>query len=141
MKHAPRGPVKASGASGDLISVEHPITAPGLFQPTQPRCTATAKHSQQRCQQPALPGTTVCRYHGGFAPQVQAKAMERLMAMQPKALQTLDKLLGRDEFPTVQLGAVKDVLDRTEGRAVDTMRVTGSDGGPLVVRWKGPRDE
>lgn len=45
------------------------------------------------------------------------------MALQPKAIQTLDNLLSRDEFPTVQLGAAKDVLDRTDGKAGETVTV------------------
>jgi hypothetical protein len=57
--------------------------------------------------------------HGGAAPQVQASAKERLMALQPLAIQTLAKLLARDEFPSVQLGASKDVLDRTDGKAFE----------------------
>lgn len=36
-----------------------------------PRCTATAKHSRQRCKGPAVKGWTVCRCHGarGGAPK------------------------------------------------------------------------
>jgi hypothetical protein len=39
---------------------------PALADKT-PRCTATAKHSGKPCSQPAMRGTTVCRYHGGAA--------------------------------------------------------------------------
>ncbi len=67
---------------------------------------------------------------------MQAKALERLMALQPQAIQTLANLLQRDEFPTVQLGAAKDVLDRTEGKAIDTVKHVGADGGAVefVIR-------
>lgn len=41
-------------------------------------CTATAKTTGERCKNPAIPGGTVCRIHGGAAPQVAAKAAERL---------------------------------------------------------------
>lgn len=71
-------------------------------------------------------GGYVCRTHGGKAPQVMASAKERLMALQPKAIQTLDALLGRDEFPTVQLGAARDVLDRTEGKAGETVTINAT---------------
>jgi hypothetical protein len=78
--------------------------------------------------------------HGGSAPQVQASARERLMALQPLAIQTMHNLMNRDEYPTVQLGAARDVLDRTEGKPKETMALTGAEGGPLVVSWKSRKD-
>lgn len=76
--------------------------------------------------------------HGGKAPNVQLKAQERLMALQPKAIQVLDNLLSREEFPTVQMAAVRDVLDRTEGKAVESLCLTGDEGGPIrhVFSWQ-----
>ena len=41
------------------------------------RCTAH-NQSGNRCKNPAVPGATVCRFHGGAAPQVQAAAQRRL---------------------------------------------------------------
>jgi hypothetical protein len=141
MKHAPRGPVKASTVDADpsqtaSLMQMHPLLAPGA-----PRCTATGKRNGQPCKNPAIAGGTVCRMHGGSAPHVKAKAQERLLAMQPKAFGTLDRLLDRDEFPTVQMAAVRDVLDRTMGKPTESVAVTGADGGPLVIKWKGARDE
>ena len=46
--------------------------------PQGPICTATSKTSGRRCVKPAILGGTVCIYHGGSAPQVRAKAQERL---------------------------------------------------------------
>jgi len=43
-----------------------------------PRCKAKAKSSQQHCRRPAMRGGFVCAQHGGMAPQVKAKAAERL---------------------------------------------------------------
>jgi hypothetical protein len=54
--------------------------------------------------------------HGGAAPQVRASAHARLMALQPRAIQALDALLNRDENPMVQLRAVREVFNRTEGK-------------------------
>jgi hypothetical protein len=42
-----------------------------------PRCSAKSKQTGERCKQRPVPGGTVCRFHGGAAPQVQAKAEER----------------------------------------------------------------
>ncbi len=62
--------------------------------------------------------------HGGGSPLVQFKAQERLKSLQPKAITVLESLLDREEFPTVQIAAVKDVLDRTEGKAGETQTLT-----------------
>jgi hypothetical protein len=76
--------------------------------------------------------------HGGSAPQVKMAARERLMNLQPLAIQTLHNLLHRQEFPTVQLGAAKDVLDRTEGKAAESISLTGAEGGPLEIIVRKP---
>jgi len=34
-------------------------------------CKATSKQSGARCKRYAIPGGSVCHYHGGAAPQVQ----------------------------------------------------------------------
>src|SRR5579872_717905 len=44
----------------------------------EPRCTATAKQTGERCRNRPVPGGTVCRIHGGGALQVRRKAYERL---------------------------------------------------------------
>jgi hypothetical protein len=41
------------------------------------QCTAISKQSGQQCKRKAIPGGTVCRYHGGGAQQVKAKAAVR----------------------------------------------------------------
>jgi len=41
------------------------------------RCRATSKRSHRQCQRFCPPGGVVCAMHGGSAPQVQARAMER----------------------------------------------------------------
>ena len=41
-------------------------------------CAAHSKVKHKPCSKAAIPGGTVCRYHGGAAPQVRAKAAERL---------------------------------------------------------------
>lgn len=43
-------------------------------------CTAATKATGNRCKRRPIPGGTVCVKHGGGAPQVQAKAAERLLA-------------------------------------------------------------
>ena len=43
-----------------------------------PRCKAKSKTTKRQCGRAAIPGAVVCGYHGGKAPQVKAKAQERL---------------------------------------------------------------
>lgn len=126
-RHAPRGPVKA-----------HPIVPSDPMEGVKTAtCTATNRQGK-RCGRAPIHGGTVCYMHGGAAPQVLASARERLLALQPQAIQTLAALLVRDEFPTVQLGAVRDVLDRTEGKAAESVRVMGADNGPLRLSIDAP---
>lgn len=44
------------------------------------QCSAKAKRSGIQCLRPAMHGGFVCQKHGGMAPQVRAKAAERLLA-------------------------------------------------------------
>lgn len=116
-RHAPRGPVKAKA---DPIQPRDPM-----------RCVATRRNGEQ-CGSRPIRGGTVCRMHGGGAPQVKAKAEARLLAMQPKALSTLDRLMDREEFPTVQLQASTRVVEWTYGKAIERQEVKHSGG--LVLR-------
>jgi hypothetical protein len=75
------------------------------------RCVAHRKNGNQ-CLKAARRGATVCRFHGGAAPQVKAKARERLeLAADRMAKQLLGIATGA-ESETVKLAAVKDALDR-----------------------------
>ena len=63
--------------------------------PTDPkqRCTARNQTGNQ-CKNPAVPGATVCRFHGGAAPQVIAAAQRRIaLAEAQKAAETLGLLI------------------------------------------------
>ncbi len=126
--HAPRGPL----VQRDPIRPADPI---------RPTCKATNNRGQ-RCKYPPIPGGTVCRFHGGNAPQVRAKAEERLASLLHPAVIRLGELVEQTEFPSVAIAAVKDVLDRNLGKAVESMKVTGGDGGPLQIiinaPWRNP---
>lgn len=77
-------------------------------------CRATSKQTGRPCGRKAIPGGTVCRYHGGAAPQVIAKARERLAELVTPAIAALGKQLKNEKFPAVALGAAKDILDRND---------------------------
>lgn len=75
-------------------------------------CSARRKNGTP-CKRPPVAGATVCRAHGGAAPQVKRKAQERLLEGVPKMLRML-KQLASDETvpPAVRLAAIRDWLDR-----------------------------
>jgi hypothetical protein len=97
------------------------------------RCTAHSKTTKMRCRRPAIPGGTVCYYHGGAAPQVQASAKERLAALVDPAIDRMVKLIKSKRDP-VALGAVKDVLDRAGLKGPDQDKVSIDEILGLVAR-------
>jgi len=114
-RHAPKGPIKPHD---DAMAPSNPMA--------DRRCSARSKQTGHRCGQPAIRGGTVCRFHGGAAPQVKEAAMERLRRLQAPAVDRIAKLIDQDQFPTVAYAASKDVLDRTLGRATEVVDVTHS---------------
>ena len=98
-----------------------------------PRCSAHSKQTGAPCRQPAIPGGSVCRYHGGSAPQVKLKAEERLMALQGPAIVTMSDLMARrSEYPSTAYQAARDVLDRTMGKAAETVKQQHS--GAITIK-------
>lgn len=116
-RHAPKGPLKNLMAGSD---------------PMSGRCTAHSKQTKERCKQPAILGGNVCRYHGGAAPQVKQAALERLQALQDRAIDRLAALVDQDSFPSTAYAAARDILDRTMGKPKETADVNHS--GELVIR-------
>lgn len=125
-RHAPQGPK----IQRDPMSGRDPMSAHvgGDTLHGRLRCTARSKQKGVQCGRTAISGGTVCRYHGGAAPQVQAKAMERLMALQNPAIDRMAKLIDQEAFPTVAYAASRDVLDRTIGKPAEqqTVQHTGT---------------
>ncbi len=76
-----------------------------------------------RCGNWAIKGGFVCRMHGGGAPQVKAKAAERLADLRDDALSALhDRIIAEGEFldPKVLLDTITKVtaqVELLEGRA------------------------
>lgn len=124
-KHAPRGPIKAREAVDPMATPD----------PMAGRCKATNRQGQ-RCRQPHIAGGTVCRFHGGSAPQVQKAAMERLRALQHPAVDALEWLITQRDFPSAAFSAARDVMDRTDGKPIEKVAVEHSGG--MVIRHEMP---
>jgi hypothetical protein len=81
------------------------------------RCTAHSSQTGRRCKNASILGGRVCRCHGGAAPHVQKKAVERLRAFEHPALDVFQRVLEGDEaHPEHRALAIRvaaSVLDRT----------------------------
>ena len=117
------------------VPVMHPDVPPAvtgnrkLVPPEERRCRARHRDGG-RCKNWAIRGGTVCRYHGGSAPQVRAAAAERLAALVHPAITRLSRLM-RNRNPHIRMRAVENILDRTNFKGDTVIRLTGGDGGPV----------
>lgn len=92
------------------------------------KCSATSKQSGVQCQRWAIAGGTVCTMHGGKAPQVKAKADERLAELVPPAIQALRELIEGATPDFARLKAVEAVLDRAGYAVVKKHEVSIPEG-------------
>ena len=92
------------------------------------RCTAHNR-GETRCYAYAIPGGTVCRYHGGLAPQVIAKAEDRIRALVDPSLNRIARTIADDQNPALALAAARDILDRAGYKATEKIQ---SDGRTVI---------
>ena len=84
------------------------------------RCTSPAKTTGKQCRRGAIHGGTVCKKHGGGAPQVKKAAAERLKALVHPAIDRINQTIEGVNIPAaVALAAAKDILDRTGHKPVE----------------------
>lgn len=66
--------------------------------------------------------------------------MERLLALQHPAIDRLTKLIDAEQFPTVAMAAVRDVLDRTLGKPGENLNMHVSGKLTLEALVAGARE-
>lgn len=86
-------------------------------------CSATSKRTGRQCGSTPPPGSPVCQWHGGAAPQVKKAAADRLAEMVDPALDALRKMVDEADSDAVRLSAVKDILDRAGYKPRDKVDV------------------
>jgi len=73
------------------------------------QCVAKSKRSGVQCRSWAMHGGTVCRMHGGSAPQTLAKARENIAMLRDKSAAVFSKQLDTGEVqPPTVMAAVRD---------------------------------
>lgn len=83
-----------------------------MDDPEPHRCRAKSKQSGQRCGQRVVPGLTVCRFHGGSAPQTLAAARRRLAEAAIPAASVLIREAASADKSGDRIRAAAEVLDR-----------------------------
>lgn len=107
------------------------------------QCTAKSSQSGQRCRGQAIAGANVCRMHGGSAPQVKRKALERMIAACDIVAGELIAIARDKKQPAAaRVSAANSVLDRAGMKPTDRVELSGADGAPvqteMVVRFVKP---
>lgn len=104
-----------------------------MKQLTQGRICSAKRSNGTPCKSAAIRGGTVCRVHGGSAPQVRRKAEERLKALVDPAIVALQEIL-KDKAHPQRLAAAKEVLSR-DGRIGQVGQSVPGDG-ELLLTWE-----
>lgn len=87
---------------------------------TVTKCKATSRTTGKQCGQRPIPGGTVCRFHGGAAPQVKARALQRILdAADRLAGVALSIAFDKKAKPSDRLAVVRDFLDRAGLKPVE----------------------
>lgn len=89
----------------------HPIRTADPIPDGQRQCTARTRQGN-RCRQRPILGATVCRMHGGAAPQVKRAAQLRLLELISPAIATLAREMATAPFSADRQRAANSILDR-----------------------------
>ena len=91
-------------------------------------CTAHRSDGEP-CRGQAIRGGSVCVVHGARAPQVKAKAEDRIRALVDPSLNRIARTIADDQNPALALAAARDILDRAGYKATEKIQ---SDGRTVI---------
>lgn len=79
----------------------------------EPTLCKARRRNGEPCRNPPMLGSSVCRMHGGAAPQVKRRAQQRILEASDQAAYRLVQMMQDTKIPpAVQLAAARDLLDR-----------------------------
>jgi hypothetical protein len=102
---------RANGAEQPKRGHNYPSTRKPVNESR--RCTAHSSRTGQPCKRAAVIGGAVCSKHGGSAPQVKARAAERILMSADLGARRLIQFMNDRKVPyAVRLRAAESLLDR-----------------------------
>src|SRR5690242_18758926 len=119
--------LKPAGALVWLVIRTHETRGP------MNQCTARRSDGQP-CKAQAIRGGSVCRVHGGSAPQVRRKAAERLATLIDPAIGVLATSMRQRKDRRLALSAAVDVLNRNNLTGKQQIEVSGATNWADVLR-------
>ncbi len=105
----------------------------GIPQGREGRCTARLTNGQRLCNAPSIKGGTVCRVHGGSAPQVKRNAQKRLLEMVDPTIVRLGEIRDQNLHLPSALGASNTILNRALGKPSDGPKGDGAKGPTINI--------
>jgi hypothetical protein len=100
-------------------------------------CSARRRNGNP-CGNPPMNGSSVCRMHGGAAPQVRRRAEQRILEASDKAAATLVRIMQDTTIaPALQIAAARDLLDRAGLSGKQTLEI----GLTTKATWEHVMDE
>lgn len=104
--------------------------------PTDVRCEGHYK-SGPRCRREAVPGATVCRHHGGAAPQVRQVAAARIGNAADEMVKRLHAMLDDPAVePRDKIKIAQDMLDRAGLNATEKLIVGVGEIDPVEALFR-----
>lgn len=104
-------------------------------------CTGTSKQTKERCGNPPIPGCTVCKFHGGAAPQVKAAGVRRMMEdlLGPAMVEIARIIQEPGVSDNVKATVIRDLLDRTGHKPATQVEMMPT--LEQVARWQSLVDD
>ncbi len=98
------------------------------------KCTAH-RQDGKNCKAQAIRGGSVCRVHGGSAPQVRQAATRRLLEALDPAAGELVRIALNGKVERDRIAAIKELFERAAFGEVKRIEITQLPDQALVAEW------